>query len=605
MSRAHQKSILPLQDMMQVIDSNTTELFHYDISPNGIKGTKPIDDLYDDSLVCWLDTNNLNLAGTYVVDKSRYGNHGKLNGLTTANGIDGKALYFVGTIASYIKLTNAMLTNTTDFTLLLKAKFNNLSKSINSIFHATITGGNDLSVEFYSDRITIVLLGSVYVFNMTNVIDTWYDIVIQRAGDQLTIYKDSVLISTLTCITTAITITGAIIVGQEQDSVGGSFDASQAFEGTMQSIRLYTRALSQVEISSLYNKSIYSLRSDGKYGKCIALEEATDNLWNGLTSTGSNGGWSIIDNPFTSCPFIAERKVIKCTPRSYMNYWTLNNTDAATYPTGSIFTVQCWCYVDLDSDNVGAFRICGESRTSASVSYDKTKLGTWQHLQFTVTSTGDGFYFLLYANSGTGSSTWTRGNVYYANVQVEAKSYPTSYINGSRERGMVAYKNPLNEMSVGTISCFAKKLPGHQSGGSIISIGSDTSIANSLYINVLDDKVTFTIYDVEGAGWPADFPTVTDSAWHMYTMIFDGSSIYGYIDGVKVTTAGYLYGGFIPDGYLRLAQRVFPGYSPNRFGSFLIDELRIDKVVRTDEEILSWYLSNCPFYGRGSERVIL
>jgi hypothetical protein len=94
MSRAHQNSILPVQDMIQAADDNTTEIFHYDISPNGVNGMKPVDDIYDDSLICWLEMQNQNSAGTYVVDKSRYGNHGKINGATSADGRNGKALQF-------------------------------------------------------------------------------------------------------------------------------------------------------------------------------------------------------------------------------------------------------------------------------------------------------------------------------------------------------------------------------------------------------------------------------------------------------------------------------------------------------------------------------
>ena len=96
MSKAHSKNLLPLQDMIQTIDDGTVELFHMDISPNGIKGTKPIDEMYDDSLICWLDMKNLNQAGTYAIDKSRYGIHGKLINTTIVNGISGKALHFNG-----------------------------------------------------------------------------------------------------------------------------------------------------------------------------------------------------------------------------------------------------------------------------------------------------------------------------------------------------------------------------------------------------------------------------------------------------------------------------------------------------------------------------
>jgi hypothetical protein len=36
-----------------------------------------------------------------------------------------------------------------------------------------------------------------------------------------------------------------------------------------------------------------------------------------------------------------------------------------------------------------------------------------------------------------------------------------------------------------------------------------------------------------------------------------------------------------------------------------IDELRIDNVARTQDEILAWYMSNNPFYPMGDERIVL
>lgn len=48
---------------------------------------------------------------------------------------------------------------------------------------------------------------------------------------------------------------GGFIIGQEQDSVGGDFDSNQAHEGNIDDIRIYNRALTQSEISDIYNNT--------------------------------------------------------------------------------------------------------------------------------------------------------------------------------------------------------------------------------------------------------------------------------------------------------------------------------------------------------------
>ena len=183
----------------------------------------------------------------------------------------------------------------------------------------------------------------------------------------------------------------------------------------------------------------------------IYVEDAVTNLWNGLSTTGASGNWSVIDNPFPSCPFPRPLKVTRCTPRSNMNYYTISNSDGTSYPTGTVFTVSAWVFVDKNCDSMGPLFICGEGITNASSVYDKTKLGTWQYLKFTVTSTGAGFYFLLYANTGSGFSTWTKGNVYYANVQVEARSFASSYTPSTRGAGSLSIPCQLFNTNEGTV----------------------------------------------------------------------------------------------------------------------------------------------------------
>jgi hypothetical protein len=72
----------------------------------------------------------------------------------------------------------------------------------------------------------------------------------------LSLYRDGVFISSQSCVNTVLTVTGAIILGQEQDSVGGGFSASQAFQGGLNDLRLYDEALSTYEIKEISKAKI-------------------------------------------------------------------------------------------------------------------------------------------------------------------------------------------------------------------------------------------------------------------------------------------------------------------------------------------------------------
>jgi hypothetical protein len=90
--------------------------------------------------------------------------------------------------------------------------------------------------------------------------------------------------------------------------------------------------------------------------------------------------------------------------------------------------------------------------------------------------------------------------------------------------------------------------------------------------------------------------TVT-SGWHMFTINWSKSQgfIKCYYDGNLVSTSTDITQ--IPTvlwDYFYLGE-----WSSNYYLETMIDELRIDRISRTDDEIKSWFVSNAPFYPRG------
>jgi chitodextrinase len=82
----------------------------------------------------------------------------------------------------------------------------------------------------------------------------WHHIAVTwRSSDgQVQIYKDGTLAATRTLgVGALIRTSGSITAGQEQDAVGGAFDASQALIGSLDDMRVYRRVLSASEIQSM------------------------------------------------------------------------------------------------------------------------------------------------------------------------------------------------------------------------------------------------------------------------------------------------------------------------------------------------------------------
>jgi len=52
---------------------------------------------------------------------------------------------------------------------------------------------------------------------------------------------------------TLVTTGGSLVLAQEQDSIGGSFDPNQAFGGNITIVKVYNRALTATEVLQNYN----------------------------------------------------------------------------------------------------------------------------------------------------------------------------------------------------------------------------------------------------------------------------------------------------------------------------------------------------------------
>ncbi|MHA2244899.1 MAG: LamG-like jellyroll fold domain-containing protein [Candidatus Hodarchaeales archaeon] len=238
-----------------------------DIYDNGLTACSSLDDplLYSDESSLQLSLPLTDEEGTTVNDYSVYDNDGTVTGatLTRSTGV-----YFDGSTSDYGTLPTAVTDGLQDFTISFWVNSVDLAKEYNFVLHGTDTGSNDLGIALTSSNIYVWFAGGSESEGHTFSEDIWYHISVVRSGSTLYYYVDGVADNSDACDGNALDTDGAVIIGQDQDSIGGGFDADQALEGYLRSLMIWDRAFSADEITGLANT--FTSRA-GDYGSAVPI----------------------------------------------------------------------------------------------------------------------------------------------------------------------------------------------------------------------------------------------------------------------------------------------------------------------------------------------
>ncbi|MGH1432517.1 MAG: DUF6701 domain-containing protein [Neptuniibacter sp.] len=145
------------------------------------------------------------------------------------------------------------------------------SKAQQEIFHALGSSQNDDEIEIYLENSTVVRMqvgdrGSTVSAGKTLTDDAWHHLVVTRSGSTMCLYVDGSLAN---CHSNgggsqlSINNSSSVIIGQEQDSFGGSFDSSQAFEGFIDEFKVYDQVLSSTHVDDIYLNESNRDNADG------------------------------------------------------------------------------------------------------------------------------------------------------------------------------------------------------------------------------------------------------------------------------------------------------------------------------------------------------
>ncbi len=161
----------------------------------------------------------------------------------------------------YFTFDASLVDGLTDFTFAFYAQLDGLNNSNNIISGANASTINGLLINYNSNANhgwqMLIDNSAFYSFTASdNVMDDfdWHHVAVMRDGSSVRLYVDGSQVgSDITgVVTTALDVdTGGMVVGQDQDSIGGGFQTDQNWEGSIDDFRLYNRALSAAEVAQL------------------------------------------------------------------------------------------------------------------------------------------------------------------------------------------------------------------------------------------------------------------------------------------------------------------------------------------------------------------
>lgn len=222
--------------------------------------------------------------------------------------------------------------------------------------NSTASAANEFIIFFYNSTTLRPIRNSHVSFSVPSIAnDQWNHFVCTWDGDTntFTAYRNGVSLgSQVASGPTGVPLDiepGGLVVGQEQDSVGGSFDSSQVLDGSLDDLRIYTRVLNAAEVSFLYNDDglVGHWRLDETIGTTAADSSISAN-----DGTYSNGPVLGVDGAYpgevaTAAEFDGSN-----------DYVDLGNIDVS----GSELTIAAW--IKADSFTGSANRILGKANGS-------------------------------------------------------------------------------------------------------------------------------------------------------------------------------------------------------------------------------------------------
>jgi MSHA biogenesis protein MshQ len=169
-----------------------------------------------------------------------------------------------------------------------------VNKSQQEIFQALGDSPSDDELEIYlKDNASVILKlkGTSHQFN-SNVVLTdgnWHQLIITRVNENACLFIDGSEQQCLTSVNVGsllVDSANAIVIGQEQDSFGGSFSTSQNFVGQLDEFKIFNITLSDNNIDIIYQNELAGNNYDGSSRNVVQCENTCGLIPGQLSAVG-------------------------------------------------------------------------------------------------------------------------------------------------------------------------------------------------------------------------------------------------------------------------------------------------------------------------------
>ena len=194
-------------------------------------------------------------AGTNALDRTTNHYDGTINGaqrVSSSIPLWGSAVWLNGTTNVHVKATNFASFPSNAITVEFWMQSSDTTKSGTPFSYATATAGDNTFLVYNYRNFQVYVGGIATPATGISANDgQWHHIAVTwtNGTGACRLYRDGMLVYTTNLAgSTNLPGGGTLVLGQEQDSVGGKFDATQAFLGQLDEVRIWNRGRTQAEI---------------------------------------------------------------------------------------------------------------------------------------------------------------------------------------------------------------------------------------------------------------------------------------------------------------------------------------------------------------------
>jgi len=163
------------------------------------------------------------------------------------------ALKFGSTLSDYISFKPDMTIYSSGFSVC--SWINKIKTYAGSTWfsYASSNNNNEIWLRDGAHSVNFVHGGISSIRTPTVSLNVWYHFCLCWSYGKADVYYNGVNTGYINTGSNKIETGGNLVLGQDQDSVGGSFEAVQTFNGELQKLNTYSRKLSATEVSKMYS----------------------------------------------------------------------------------------------------------------------------------------------------------------------------------------------------------------------------------------------------------------------------------------------------------------------------------------------------------------